>query len=904
MKLWRLVISFIAAMNMSIGLNVAHASEANSSPANSSSEAQHPHLETFVDQEGHKTLTYDTDTKQVVTEIPHATQEEILESSPETINKTFGVKNIVKTGLHVGKETINSMPVESYAFFMAMGALTAYQVALHYPKDPVGFQHHIETQLSPVGVFSFNAFMWSQGLTSNLLFMTKFGASNIKVVPLIGMSAGFFVQKYVSTFLSDPNTQACGRWMAAFGNDTNESIASCQKSFVKVMQGHNVPPDLLAMLVTVGGVSLVKKLLARITGVEVAALFAPGGTQFKTVRILAQFLKLEKITDLAIFSATQTAIEEKLELGWRNLRDGSAFSSFNKDFNKLVNKEIQTNWKSDDNKLSSLLSDFQERMADWRQTNLTEMLTSYKGWSDNLSQLVSMYNSSHDFYQYFAETVLAARTNKNRTSPLDLNYPLNGVRPNDMKDGADSLAEMPDKIYFKQREAVNLSAKLFEEIKKLNWYNNLSVSDKSDIQKLQTLLASQDDNQMAAGLNLFNKVLEVQVQNIAAPKEYVYALRNIHDFLGNPEPMMEKGRGFIVAHEASAQAKKLYSETNYYRQVGIFTTPRMTDYLLMQMICGPDIELGKLVVKNSRGFPSVFLPPQIKKAGDNFSDVCESMRPIPTQAGNAIYNWNIQLSGNRQYKGFLEYLIANARGSVIGDKGAQQTRFDSWWSAQVETQMQNAFAVYNDRYNDIAVELMNEVYRQDQNPLNKGPVYNGPMNAAFQEVRTLLALADELIQPTGKFNFDLRTALLSEPRLDATKQVYKQFAGLNYLTRKIKIVKQPKTGRLMIQSDVENSEIQDKVKDISEVSKKLAGICAQIFKGKYDTKKVILIAQIVNELNAVATEIGQYALMVNVANWDKTNQTKGKQEAEKKAEQQTKAAEKKIDQAIDENAQY
>lgn len=862
-----------------------------------------------LDPNSKKALVYDKNTNKLAMEIPFAQEAQLRKFSPKSLNKMMMDEMVrVKAASKASwSHSVRNLPTESAIFFVAMGAVVAGQLITNYSQNPMAMKQHIDHSLSPLGVFGFFTFMYSQGVTSNVLAMYMKNPRFHHMIPYLGMTVGAFLQTYLSQVASDPNVMACakvmmGKQVTAKDQEAGVDADPCSKAYEYLVIQKKIwefAPGIVSMLISSGlaGVvqSVITKTVLRVTGVDIALWLVPGTMQLKGIRLL-----LVKGLQITFFVAIDAWLNRKVVYAWKNMYDGAEFYEVNDRLNEQMNLMKKGQWKASDKDLQAEIKDFRKKMLDWRMMNMSEVYEAHQNWSEALHQLTSMFNTSYAFYNTFVNEVRNSRFNESQVKPLELIYPLNGVKAKDLAEGREDMYfTNPLMVENMQLETVADAVVAADELLKGEDAKYLYPQEKKKIESFLVKLRTGDRVKIGEGLSELYKEIVYSSQNISLSINYREILKSIYGSMGAPMPMMEPGRGYLAAYEKAPSSADSVKGANYYRQVGVFMTPKVTDYLTMQMMCGPDVEKNERVVKNSAGFPSVFLPPQIKAAGDSFTN-CQHFGMAQLTAEN-IYKFPFATASKVQYKGAINYLINEARPSVVG--GQNESAFPQWWTEKTESQMQKAFEEYGKSYDDIVVKLVKAVYYPGRSFFNGrpivnapwktiklyfnreaqkryyegGPIYNGGMNSAFQEERVYLSLINELLTPSKEFKMDIAHILEKEITHPALKEVETQFALMNGLIKKIKVG--TVEGREVIQSDLENYQLEEQLTNIQGALTKLSAILGV---GDAQEGAVVtlnkqqrdLAVTALENLQALASEVMMYGSMANAVSWEKIRNVK------------------------------
>lgn len=862
-----------------------------------------------LDAAGEKALVFEKATQQLAMEVPFAAEGELKKYSPKNLNQMMleEMSRIKASNKAAWSHSVRNLPAESAIFFVAMGAVVASQLITNYAQNPVALQQHVEHSLSPLGVFGFFTFMYSQGVTANVLAMYMKNPKFHHMIPYLGMTVGAFLQTYLSQVASDPNVKACAKTMMGTTltqKDYESGIEKdpCAKAYEYLVLKKKIwefAPGIVSMLISSGlagaAQSLATKAIIRITGVDVALWLAPGSMHLKGVRLL-----LVKGLQITAFVAIDAWLNRHVTYVWKNMYDGAEFYEVNDQLNAEMNHLKSKSWNTSSASLQKQLKEFREKMVNWRMMNMSEVYEAHQNWSQALQQLTSMFNASYHFYDSF---LIEARNSRYQESPvrlLERSYPYYGVKAHDLSEGRDDLYYLkPDFIEPLQEDTISevlIWAKSFLKSKDGSY---LYKYEKEKAQKIVTQLGLQSRIEKGQALVALNSEIQSALQNTATSLPYKRFLLDLKNKLGNPSPKMGIGHGFGATYTSSPLQADILKSVNYYRQVGAFMTPQISDYFLMQMICGPDLETGGTVVRNSTGYPSVFMPPQIKKSQDNFKH-CTNFG-VPQMRAENIYALPVVSSG-KSYKGYADYLIHEARPSVMGDQENEQ-EFSQWWKQKTEGQLLKAFEEYGKQYDDIVTKLIAKIFNEDksivngrpilQNPLKTlkfyfsseerkryaegGPIHNGALKSALQEERYYLSILEDLAKPQRNFSTEFIRTLDKEPRSELSLSVEAEFEKLKELLKRIQVTK--KQGRNVITSDLENYQIDEQVSNIQAALKKIAdhlGVgdepsLAQVKLNKNQHEVAVLVLE---NLQSLASEIMMYGVIANAVNWDKIQDTK------------------------------
>lgn len=836
------------------------------------------------DETSNKALVYDKNSKNLAMEIPFANQDNLKKFSPKSLNRMMldEMSRVKASSKAAWSHSVKNLPAESALFFMAMGAVVAGQLISNYSQNPIAMKQHIDHSLSPIGIFGFFTFMYSQGVTANVLSLYMTNPRFHHMIPYLGMTVGAFLQTYLSQIASDPNVKACAKTMIG-GKITDSDRAAgvdedpCSKSYEYLVLHKKLweyAPGLVSMLISSGlagfAQSVVTRAVLRVTGVDIALWLVPGTMQIKGIRLV-----LVKGLQIGAFIALDLWLNRRVTYLWKNYFDGSEFNGIEERLVNQVNILKSHQWSTSDDELQKELLNFHKKMSAWRMMNLSETYEAHSNWSESLRQLTGMYNSSQHFYENIVREIRNSRFKLNDLRYLERTYPYYGIPASGLTaDRKDIYYTNPQFIESMQEETIANAVAIGENILNAEKGRSLFANQKKNIQKILNGLKSNNRDQKGQALKKLLMTIDYNRQNIGFMDSYNDVLTAIYESLGRPDPLLEPGRGFLYTMENSSEGDAIKG-AHFYRTVGAFQTPQISDYLIMQMLCGPDVEKNQKSVRNSLGFPSVFIPPTIR-ANDDDLFACQGMGSTQFKS-SMIYQFNIHDSQNKTYKGAIDYLIHRARPSVIGT--SNQAQFEHWWKSKTEVQMESAFEKFSKEYDKIVAKMVERVYLNSRNVLNAGPISNGTMNAAFQEVRTYLSLLQELLRPSPRYNLHLVNILdpSQAPKIPSLQKIENEFAVLNGLLKKIKVVEVE--GETRVHSPLENYELEEqlsKVQEALKIASTQLGVGDESSGAEVilNSKQRDLAVLCLENLQTVASEITMYGTIANAVSWDKIQNLK------------------------------
>lgn len=733
MNWFKTLTSYIVVAQIVLVPALSHAQNTDGNTATLTKYAKVSDYDSRLDLQGKKMLLIDRSTRKVAIEIPLRDNKTLTQYSPKALNQKIAAE-LMKAKIAnsaAWSHAVKSFPTESAMFFVALGGMVAVQLFTDYANNPVGMKQHIDHQLSPVGQIGFFMFMYSQGVTSNALNLWLKRPNLAMPIGMLGMTVGLAVQTYFSQVATDPHIRACAA--SFFKGETPESDSHpCEDAYKylvldkKILEGPGVASLLGTFLISVGGKAALGATL-RLIGFEIGMWVAPGGLAMKFGRLLVNS------ANIAAFTVIQMKLEHMIGYAWKNYFDGNEFVTFNDSFVAAIEAQKRSQWKSKSSEMAKDLREFSKKMSEWRVNNLSEAYMANQAWSEFLMNLTSMYNASYNFYSTYVDQL------NSQNSLVDRAYPLNGVTAKGLNAGHEDLYLVrPERIELLQAETtLDVAAKVADRIRG-GYYKSLGFNREqlNAVLRIQTGLASEDVNTKGRSiLELNNLIRKYSMITVGSPL-FSRELQMIHGLLGQPKPLFEKGRGFAASMLLSPNTMSVYKDLQLDSVNGRFATPDVTDYFVVQMICGPEIARREKVITMLKGFPAQFRPPALTLDDGNKDDLCSSAgQPI---AKERIYN--LPFSG---YKTAPEYLRAKMDPEVAKD-------FITWWEKGTEAPLKEAFKGFAASYKEVVAKLYKGLNNTQNSSWNRGFISNGALLAAFQELRLYSLILGELLKDSYK----------------------------------------------------------------------------------------------------------------------------------------------------------
>ncbi|MES3037926.1 MAG: hypothetical protein V4736_08470, partial [Bdellovibrionota bacterium] len=111
-------------------------------------------------------------------------------------------------------ESFKKFPMDAASFFIAIGAMTTFDLLTNYNDNPVAYDQFLDGQKDPVGMLSFYAFMVANGVTNRAiqdLLGDKRNKQFRHFLPYFGMSMGMTASNMVHEIYHFPHLKDCAK---------------------------------------------------------------------------------------------------------------------------------------------------------------------------------------------------------------------------------------------------------------------------------------------------------------------------------------------------------------------------------------------------------------------------------------------------------------------------------------------------------------------------------------------------------------------------------------------------------------------------------------------------------------------------------------------------------------------
>jgi hypothetical protein len=657
-------------------------------------------------------------------------------------SKTLGAKALSLAG-----HEMMQFPLQSFGFFLAIGATVAEQAIFHYADDPVAFEHFIDGQIDPVGQVAFYTFMLANsGASQPLMSMIQNGKLNPRLAPFIpylGMSLGMIASNITSEAGHSKGFKDCAVQIATgkspTDNNNQQSAApstasACDSAYQEWTKSGGFSetmmqwaPGIVSLLATTvvttaiqsGALKLAEKVVT-MSAIEVATFFVPGGVAVKALRAVGF------VAQMALFTRINNVIDPFFTQLWENWRQGDKISDLETSLSKNLSGVESANWNS--SALNNDLTKLSEAMKAWRGMNAMDISTAQSSWIENLNNFAGLYNAANGFYSAVIGDLVKMKKYPGYNAHLFRSFPMNGIQPANFSGDLSYLFNQPDDISDMQLDTIKAVSAKLDQMYASNqaFLSDLGKGDRATLLSILAALRSQDPIKIGQAMeNLNFQIRYVTESTFGFDTTFSKALKNIKSLLGSPKPILEKSAGFAIYYlltpDMSKSADLDHQVKFWFNAVTYTRAETMADWLMASTLWGPDISKHEKVTETTNGFYSQFLAPRLPLTSDS-EFVC-SGNPMAQTSKLSICDHGVK------YDNPLHFAAAHVQPQLIDNN-----QFAAWWKSNAETPYVQTWVDFENKYQAIVAKLVNRLWNTDQKITNGSDVANGLFASAIQEM--------------------------------------------------------------------------------------------------------------------------------------------------------------------------
>ncbi|MFN7904122.1 MAG: hypothetical protein ACK5P5_02970 [Pseudobdellovibrionaceae bacterium] len=588
-----------------------------------------------------------------------------------------------------------------------------------------------------------------------------------------------------------------------YGRATNAVAQMSRAATVRLLMGST---DRTAKIVLSGAVSLVINTAKR-------------GNNL----VLASAQTVSKLSNIILFTGIDIGgLNSFVTRRFRNGFEASHLGRRSSKMYEAIRHAKFSSWNPDSVKNLKLEVDkFAQASSEWRESQALDTMIAHSNWMTPMTEVMNRYNASKQFYQSMIEELTRY---KRQTTPgqskLDRDLGIYGMKPTLIS--GEMSAESPINPFAMEdiKEYYELS---FPSIK--NAYNvfNQALSAysarqltqnqspgyqfiKSHADKLKPIIDRVTCDEMSScqipavvDLRPIDQFVdqvsrlyyrEFHYRDLAIygyQVDFIETIKSAYSFLSldqfdtekpqnernyvRPIPQLNKGYWYVRAvNDYNPMFKSFAEHTDLPNSVSGFRTRYKTDYFLLNMLCGPNIDKRQRLISIWEGFSPQFTPPSLVQNKPEICDLHLRQGLIASQNSPRTDYHPLQRQNNDEnYMALLEYLKENIETKYLNlsdssqrnhGQPAQQTNmisianFNEFWEQKVFKQIEDILKFWVVKYDDVSAELLKSVNSNPQNWVNniairQGGFIPGPFStrikeAASQELRLYVMLLGEV----------------------------------------------------------------------------------------------------------------------------------------------------------------
>lgn len=721
------------------------------------------HTKTAFKPDYIEVTTRDQNNREQKMQIVRWPEEEIRKFSPKRLAQDFARQMRAAQPGAALMATTKRFPMEASMFFLAIGAVTAFQISTDYSSNPMRMAQHIEHSLSPLGAFSFYMFMATNGVTSQALSTWIKNPKFHHFIPYIGMSAGYFVQSTISTFAADPNVQACVKQQMGADISKLEGIEEdpCEAAFSSYAlksKFYELTPGLISMIGSTflawGVERALTQAVFRVTGVNIALWLMPGGVGVSAVRIA-----VTNAIRMGLFYYIDVVwLNHAVTFSFKNVFDGRSLMALDRELVRRLQKKKESRWADQltpelcemskgemcERDLAETLKELQKQLSNWRMVNLTRVYEAHMAWQEMLAKINNNYDVTYSFYRDLVEEVRNSRFQISPPYRLDMKDPLFGVTAKDMpEDKAYMYYLRPNFTEFQSSEtARDVGRELAARLRGAELQSLMMPQEIRSLQEIATKLLSEDVNVQGQGVGLLNRALNQSLTGLSITQDFASELRQTAQKLGvGAQPLLFPGQSFLARYERWSDGAAALQKSKFPKVSGMFSTAKPIEYLGVQALCGPDVDSrNESVIQIRFGGAGQFTPPRLTHSQ---ASICHGMGEYGAQSSQLMFRIPIQV-GSQTYEGITEFLKGEIKPEVLGSSST--SGFNNWWEKKVEPQVYERYQQFGREYENIVAMLIAHWHQKEDSSWNMGPAANGILASLRQQMRLNLLILGEVFK--------------------------------------------------------------------------------------------------------------------------------------------------------------
>jgi hypothetical protein len=702
-------------------------------------------VETSPGQNGSTLIRFFDKNREVMKtiEVPASTRAQLDEFRPSKVQEYL--YHLRTKSPHIVKTKLKAFPVEAFAFFFAIGAVTSSELVFNYAKNPVAMDQFIDMQMDPIGQIAFAAFIVANGLAAEPLMMVIQNKTLRYFVPYLGMTAGLMASNIVHEVGHFPHLTECAI-----------KRTNCDKAYEAWLdysfkdKKHEWAPSLVSMLISTAASGVIEigirgagAQIARLVGAEIILSLTPTGWAARGGKWVY------KVAQLAGFVYIDHLIIEPVNNAWQNgVGAGPELLSQARSLVNAIEKKgtldrltgtlcpidrLKRKNEQCTSDFANQLFEFNKYMQNWQEFNFMPVMIAHQNWVQYLSQLAMEYHQAKSFYFDFISDTWKARTRNldggdHLLNKRGLFYGVY-IEPNIAPELEDQMFR-PNWVEYHQK-------KFLSEVLP-NYFKKSQVSDTAKIlshyeskifNEVRTDLLSQNDDYIARGISKIRWYLRKDIIENYPPQQSSRLYKVFLDLLNTigpaAEPLRAPGELYL---RLSAQFKEFDDSR------------KGPHYLFKQMLFGPEPDnKSNLIRFNLSGFPAEFIAPKITAVTGLRSYLPEKYRFESAENKRKVNYFNLRKEGADLGNSF-QFLVQKAiKPEIVGSQDSTQVHL--WWETTIDKQVQNALEVYSNKYKFIINLLTEHTLDKSDSKMNRSSFSNNLFKINKEAIDIFLALS-------------------------------------------------------------------------------------------------------------------------------------------------------------------